>query len=259
MSSRGTEDAIPVRGVQPEGRGGAVGTTARSGKGRWRVPGLGRLLLLLLIAAPLVGAVLAPRGRAIHPPGIVLDATLANIEVRVSALETEGRELRSLYTGELEPLVRVLAEREDASPEHVARIAIALVREGRRADVDPRLLLAVLLVENPWLDLGARSPVGAVGLMQVMPFHAGSWGCGGDDLTDLDVNICHGAQILAEAIRSVRGNLDAALLRYNGCVRGTNTPDCHLYPYWVYRHAGLAWLKGPGAERSTEPVSSPGL
>lgn len=216
-----------------------------------------RALLLSLVVAPLVGAALVPRGRAIHPPGIVLDPTLAGIEKRIAALEEEGDRLSALYEEDLRPLVRVLSERRDADSEHITRIAIALVREGRRADVDPRLLLAVLLVENPWLELGARSPVGAVGLMQVMPFHAGDWQCDGDDLTDLDVNICHGAQILAAALRSTRGNLDAALLRYNGCVNGTNTPNCHLYPYWVLRYAGLAWLTQSGTPRPAEPVSAP--
>ena len=31
----------------------------------------------------------------------------------------------------------------------------------------------------------------------------------------------------------------AALLRYNGCVRGTNTPDCHRYPSRVLARAGI--------------------
>lgn len=217
-----------------------------------------RTLLLALIIAPLVGAALVPHGRAIHPPGIALDPALATIEMRVEALENEGRQLTELYNQDLRPLVRVLSERENGERVHVTRIAIALVREGRRAGVDPRLLLAVLLVENPWLELAARSPVGAVGLMQVMPFHAGDWQCEGDDLTDLDINICHGAQILAAALRSTHGNLDAALLRYNGCVHGTNTPNCHLYPYWVLRYAGLAWL-ATDTVRPAESLSGPDL
>jgi soluble lytic murein transglycosylase-like protein len=117
-----------------------------------------------------------------------------------------------------------------------------LVREGRDAGLDPRLLLSVLLVENPALDSAAVSFVGAVGLMQVMPFHAGQWGCPDGDLRIPDVNICYGARILAHQLRRAKGNLDVALLRYNGCVRGTNTPDCHLYPLKVYRRAGEVWL-----------------
>jgi hypothetical protein len=30
-------------------------------------------------------------------------------------------------------------------------------------------------------------------------------------------------------------DLRSALLSYNGCVRGTNTPDCYLYAARVYR------------------------
>jgi soluble lytic murein transglycosylase-like protein len=138
--------------------------------------------------------------------------------------------------------VRALVDRYDVPQPLASQIAVALVREGRRTDLDARLLLAVLLVENPWLDGQARSFMGAVGLMQVMPFHAGAWGCPGADLTDPDINICHGASILAHAIILADGDLDQALLRYNGCVLGTNTPDCHRYPEWV--RSRLAYVTG---------------
>jgi soluble lytic murein transglycosylase-like protein len=114
---------------------------------------------------------------------------------------------------------------------------------GPPAHIDPRLLLAVVTVENPWLEPDAMSSAGAVGLMQVMPFHAGEWGCSGEDLTDPDVNVCHGTRILADAIRRLNGDLERALLRYNGCVRGTNTPDCHLYARRVLEHA-RPWREG---------------
>ena len=117
---------------------------------------------------------------------------------------------------------------------------MALVRESDRVGVNPWILTSVLLVENPWLDTDIRSSVGAVGLMQVMPFHAGAWGCDGDDLTDLDVNICHGAKVFEHALKNSNGSLDRALLKYNGCVSGRNTPDCHLYPSKVYAVAGKA-------------------
>ena len=42
-------------------------------------------------------------------------------------------------------------------------------------------------------------------------------------------NICHGTLILARNLRRTTTST-AALLRYNGWVRGTNTPDCRRYP-----------------------------
>jgi hypothetical protein len=72
--------------------------------------------------------------------------------------------------------------------------------------------------------------------MQVMPFHAGARLCNSDDLVDVDSNICHGTLILARNLR-VTSSSTAALLRYNGCVRGTNTPDCHRYPGRVLTRA----------------------
>jgi soluble lytic murein transglycosylase-like protein len=157
-------------------------------------------------------------------------------------------QVESYYAREVAPLERVLLRYRN-DPELASRVAVALHAEARRVDLDPRLLLAVLLVENPWLDPEARSPVGAVGLMQVMPFHRGQWPPCEADLEDVEANICHGARIFAHYFRRTGGDIERALLRYNGCVRGTNTPDCHRYPYHVFARAGrasiLAWLEPP--------------
>jgi len=118
----------------------------------------------------------------------------------------------------------------------VRRISRAVLRESRRQQVPPSLIVAVLLTENTTLRPEAESSVGARGLMQVMPFHAGARLCNSDDLVDVDSNICHGTLILARNLRATSTSV-AALLRYNGCVRGTNTPDCHRYPHRVLARA----------------------
>jgi len=119
------------------------------------------------------------------------------------------------------------------------RIADAIVDQAQKENLDPALLVGVLLTEDATLDPRARSSVGARGLMQVMPLHSGKWGCGSKDLFDVEVNICHGVQILKAAIDGAP-NTRVALLRYNGCVRGRNTPNCHSYDDKVLRHAGRA-------------------
>jgi len=119
------------------------------------------------------------------------------------------------------------------------RIADAVVAQGKKHQIDPVLLVGVLMTEDITFNPRARSNVGARGLMQVMPFHAGSWGCGSSDLLDVETNICHGVKILKQAIKDAP-NMRKALLRYNGCVRGRNTRDCHLYDDKVLRHANRA-------------------
>ena len=114
------------------------------------------------------------------------------------------------------------------------RIAEAVVSEGRRKKIDPALLVGVMLVESDNLNPRARSFVGATGLMQVMPFHAGKWRCGSSDLYDIEANICHGVSVLADNIKRAP-NLRTALQRYNGCVRGSNTPGCAAYSGMVMK------------------------
>ena len=119
----------------------------------------------------------------------------------------------------------------------VRRVTRAVIREAQQQQVAPSLIAAVLVTENTTLKPWAESHVGAVGLMQVMPMHAGQLGCESADLVDIDSNICHGTRILARNLRR-SGSSTTALLRYNGCVRGTNTPDCHRYPGRVLARAG---------------------
>lgn len=116
------------------------------------------------------------------------------------------------------------------------RIAGAIVNEGVRRDLDPALLVGVVLTEDATLDTAARSTVGARGLMQVMPGHAGKWGCSSSNLLSIESNICHGASILEDNVRN-SPNVRSALLKYNGCVSGSNTPGCHSYPDRVIRAA----------------------
>ncbi len=183
--------------------------------------------------------------------GAVELAELEAVAARVERVNGAWAELSSYYEDNVAPIEQVLL-RYSRDTALVQRISVALVREANRVELEPRLLLAVLLVENPWLDPEIRSPVGAIGLMQVMPVHQGGWSECDNDLEDMDANICHGASIFAHYFRGANQNLDRALLRYNGCVRGTNTPNCHQYPNHVFAHAGrasvMAWLgQGPGA------------
>ena len=119
-------------------------------------------------------------------------------------------------------------------------IANALVTESAKKNLDPALLIGVLLTENAKLDPRARSNVSARGLMQVMPFHAGKWkDCPSRDLADIASNICYGTSILAQYIKKAP-SVQKALLNYNGCVRGTNTPNCRSYSGKVLKFADQA-------------------
>ena len=124
-------------------------------------------------------------------------------------------------------------------PGRAESVANAVVRESHQTGLSPALLAGIVMIEDSNLDPQARSSVGAVGVMQVMPFHSGKWGCASSDLTSVDANVCHGVRILLDVVRK-SPNLQVALLRYNGCVHGKTTKNCHTYPGKVMRAAQLA-------------------
>ncbi len=133
------------------------------------------------------------------------------------------------------PLAAALARRI-RNPELADRVASAVVYEAGRAHISPSVLAAVLLIENAPFDTSAVSSEGAIGLMQVMPMHVGNYRCLSGDLLNVEANICHGARLLQMHLRRTK-SLEAALRRYNGCVRGRNTPRCQNYPVRVMRTA----------------------
>jgi soluble lytic murein transglycosylase-like protein len=134
----------------------------------------------------------------------------------------------AVYKEQVEPVEKSL-RRRGVNEETARRIAWPLVEHAAREGLDPATVLAVVILESRGRP-NATSFVGARGLMQVMPDWSGRWrGCG-RDLYDIDDNLCNGTKILAWYYNRARGDERTALLGYNGCVRGTNTPDCHRYP-----------------------------
>jgi hypothetical protein len=217
---------------------------------------VGVLASVAVLPMPLGSAVSVDEG----PGGLAagsasLDGTLDEICARARAIQAEATEFEVMLSPEVTTLRRVRT-RQGASPELAALVAGSLVQEGRRTGLAPHLLLAVMLVENPWIKPDTTSHMGAIGLMQVMPFHAGSWGCPEGDLRIPEVNICYGAEILAHALGRSGGDLDRALLRYNGCVVGANTPTCHEYPSWVRRaRASVEQVREMPAEDAAVPAA----
>jgi len=131
---------------------------------------------------------------------------------------------------------QVGAERADS----IAQVA---VREAYHRRIPPALVLGVMLTENDRFKQNARSKVGALGLMQIMPrlWTPNLGPILGRNLKDDETNLRYGVYILKHFAKHTADTLDAgdvirtALLGYNGCVRGSNTPDCRAYPDKVRR------------------------
>lgn len=161
MSSTATSERATPRGEYPEGA-----------RARLHVFALALLAALLVVDGP------AAKDRL----GVSL-ASPPQAEARVDA-DAIARKL-----GQINP--------ELSAPE-LRRIGAAVMRYSEKYALDPSLVTAVLLVESsarPW----ARSPKGALGLMQVMPYMMRPMGLAGNPST-IETNVEAGCLILAENI-----------------------------------------------------------
>jgi soluble lytic murein transglycosylase-like protein len=98
------------------------------------------------------------------------------------------------------------------------QIGTAVVRYGHKYELEPELVLAVILVESggrPW----ARSPKGAMGLMQVMPQHNIRLGLTGNAAT-IESNIEAGCEILAANISRLGEERGILTYFWGGDIRG---------------------------------------
>jgi hypothetical protein len=177
----------------------------------------------------------ASAARVVGLSGVIVAGTIFTLEHQhpvftrpAALLELPGAVISAPKPSEDPFRISQVLRRYTSNGEVADRIANAIVKEGKKKQIDPALLVGVMLVESDNLNTHARSRVGARGLMQVMPFHRGQWGCKSNDLYSVEGNICHGVSVLADAIKHAP-NLRVALQRYNGCVRGRNTPGCSSY------------------------------
>jgi hypothetical protein len=216
------------------------------------------LLVVGFSAGEIANRVLSvPEDKAVRLGEKVPQTDLEQWAGRMQRIRGEGQKTVSyvsLYRDHVEPVEKVL-RRHGIAGTTARKISWPLVEESYRRNLDPATVISIMLIESEGKPT-ARSFVGAAGLMQVMPFWAGRWrGCG-KDLYDIETNLCNGTSILAWYFRNFDGERKA-LLGYNGCVRGTNTPRCHTYPDKVARlrdriRLELAAARPPMPEESTD-------
>jgi soluble lytic murein transglycosylase-like protein len=197
-----------------------------------------RPFLTILAAAGFVGALLLTPsvriGSQPSRPGVTLVHPGKVARAKLPPIDSTRWEREVVARYDHLPLAQIL--RRSADPETANRVARAIVKESRQLQLSPSLLTGVLLTENARLEPETVSHRGAIGLMQVMRFHAGVYDCDSDDLLQIEANICHGARVFASYLKRTK-DVRSALLRYNGCVRSSATPSCRRYPSKVLHQA----------------------
>lgn len=114
--------------------------------------------------------------------------------------------------------VEYLSRRYRVATSAIEALVLEAQTAGERADIDPLLLVAVMAIESGFNPI-AESPMGAQGLMQVIPrYHQDKLDAvPGSNLLDPAVNIHVGALVLKEYILRT-GSLEAGLQKYAGAV-----------------------------------------
>ena len=130
-------------------------------------------------------------------------------------------EVPELAHAELRALHFLQARHTGLADRQLPALAETLVSEAKRNRLDLDLVLAVIFVESAGYNF-AVSPVGARGLMQIMPAtgedlaqRQGVPWHGPDALFDPVLNLKLGTSYLRHLLSRYRGNVDAALAAYN--------------------------------------------
>jgi len=125
------------------------------------------------------------------------------------------------------------------------------------ADLDPALVHAVIFVESGY-NPAARSPKGAIGLMQVMPEVALRYGVA-DPGRSPELNLRVGTRYLKDLMALFEGRLDLVLAAYNAGENAVTRHGQRIPPYQetqLYVPAVLAkyreWQESPPAAKHIE-------
>jgi hypothetical protein len=243
LESADRRDATDRRSVAGDGR--------RHSGGARRSPWIRRIARDALIVAASVSAIVFTIHR-VHPifanqPTVVasltkeVPAAKAVLNVPETPVKDTGRLGQLLSSPQFETDRRAFAadlvKTGRMSQARADSIAYYAVRESYVNGIPPAVVFGVMLTENARFVSGAMSNVGAIGLMQVYPkvWLKALRARFGSDLASDSTNLKYGIYILRTYVKSdsgrvLAGDLSKGLLRYNGCVRGTNTPHCKTYP-----------------------------
>ena len=222
------------RGRTPEGKGKRIA----------RIVGRDAALVIVTLAAIIVGVRVTNPIFANQPK--VVESLVEEVPMAKAVLDTMAP-VRDTLRAAIVAMPEFEADRKAFAADLVATghmdparadtVSYYAVREAYLRGIPPAVVFGVMLTENSRFVSKALSNVGAVGLMQVYPkvwLKVLQEKFGADLATD-STNLKYGVYILSTYIKTDRGSAQAAavnrgLLRYNGCVRGTNTPHCKNYP-----------------------------
>ncbi len=151
----------------------------------------------------------------------VMLGILVALSAGLSLTPATARPTQTAVQGPIPAVLRVAPDRPVG--QHLSRTAErqmiqrSIVRIARANGVVPaELALAVARVESNY-RANAESPVGARGVMQIMPRTAmGEFGVAADDLWDAELNITLGIRFLEQLYHQYGQRWDAALSHYNG-------------------------------------------
>ena len=156
---------------------------------------------------------------------IVLGAVVLCGSNQTAPSKTPDEQVYSI--SEMEEIARTLIELEEVSKiqfkitsirrkidqQLAYTIAESVYRNCKESNKDPDMILAIMAIESYFIPR-AKSPAGARGLMQVMPFWAKEFGISVEDLYDIDMNIKAGIKILT-SYEKLYKRYDLVLTTYN--------------------------------------------
>ncbi|KVV41077.1 peptidoglycan N-acetylmuramoylhydrolase [Burkholderia ubonensis] len=164
-------------------------------------------------------------------PANALDAPAPLVWTRVEAVQAEG-DLAQAQAAPAPPVTALVP----AGPQSVARgtrYDALIDAVARQFDLDARLLHAMIETESRY-NADARSPKGAVGLMQVMPATGRRFGF--TNLADPDTNVRAGATYLKWLLKTFDDDLELAVAGYNAGEGAVMKAGRKIPPYQETQH-----------------------
>lgn len=125
-----------------------------------------------------------------------------------------------------------IQEHYNKNETYANNVAKEIVFESESNNIDPYLVASVISAESSY-NHKAISMIGAIGLMQVMPFWKEEIGNKKDNLEDITTNIRYGCKILSQYIERYDNNIVIALSAYNG------SKGSMKYPNKIQRHQNI--------------------